>query len=272
MIQSAIARGQRGGRLHLSDRAAGPNTSTMKLGPLLLACGSLVCAALSPAKDLMALNAREFATQPGLATRLTAAALDRELLAAAIFHETDQVRQRFNLPPFKFLAQLNDAADVQASVGGAVRPPSHTNPFLLIATPVDRVKYAGLDPLYVAENIALIPLLAVSPGHGVGLKRRDGEAGFIDLASGERLNPHTYAEFAAAVVQAWMDSPGHRANILSPRVRYLGCSAQATRGDHGMDMIFSVQVFYTPHRRRTLAQTPRTRFPDGDVDTRRAFR
>jgi uncharacterized protein YkwD len=244
----------------------------MKLGPLILVVGSMVCAELLPAKDLMALSAREFAGQPGLTARLNPADLDRALLAAAIFHETNRVRDRFNLRPFKFLAKLNDAADVQASVGGAIRPPSHTNPFLLIATPIDRVKYAGLDPLYVAENIALISLLDVRPGHGVGLVRHDGEAVFIDLASGERLNPHTYAGFAAAVVQAWMDSPGHRANILSPKVRYLGCSVQATRGDHGMDMIFSVQVFYTPHRRRPLGQIPRTHAPSEEIDSRRAFR
>lgn len=220
----------------------------MKLAQLIIAGAGLVCAVLAPAKELMQLSATEFARQPELAARIDPANLDRALLAAAIFHETNRVRSRFNLPPLKSLAKLNDAADLQASVGGAVQPPAHTNPFLLIATPLDRVKYAGLDPLYVAENIALIPVYELSAGSGVGLLTKDHQTKFVDLVTGDELKPHTYAGFAAAVVQAWMDSPGHRANILNGTVHYLGCSVQSTRGDHGMGMVFSVQVFYTPSR------------------------
>ncbi|MBI2517980.1 MAG: CAP domain-containing protein [Opitutae bacterium] len=244
----------------------------MKLGRAILALGALTAAGWLPARDLMAMRETEFAGQPGLNAQLEAAHLDRGLLAAAIFHETNRVRSQFNLPPLKFLAKLNDAADLQAEIGGAVRPPSHTNPFMLVATPLDRVKYAGLNPRYVAENIALTAMLKVSSGHGVGLLSKDGQASFVDVATLEPLKPHNYTSYAAFVVQAWMDSPGHRANILNPEVSYLGCSVRPTRGDHGLDMVFCVQVFYTPTRTSNFRSTSQGRQWRSSEEFRHAFR
>lgn len=37
----------------------------------------------------------------------------------------------------------------------------------------------------------------------------------------------------AQVVQAWMESPGHRANIMNEGFRYIGVSARPSNGDYG---------------------------------------
>jgi uncharacterized protein YkwD len=64
------------------------------------------------------------------------------------------------------------------------------------------------------------------------------------------LEPHTYASFAADVVARWMDSPGHRANILNPRFRLLGLGVHLAKAATGADMIPSVQWFVIPEKRR----------------------
>jgi uncharacterized protein YkwD len=42
-------------------------------------------------------------------------------------------------------------------------------------------------------------------------------------------NGLTYLDCADAIVKQWMNSPGHRANILNSRLSYLGCGAHACR-------------------------------------------
>jgi uncharacterized protein YkwD len=202
--------------------------------------------AVLDAANLMLRSEGDFLALPGLASRIDQEALDEALLAAAIFHETNKIRRLHGLPAFRCLPKLNDAARIQAAVGGVYRPPSHINPFPWIATPADRVQHAGLAPAGVAENIALLSSFEVDPASGVALDQRNGAGVFVNAATGRKLQPQTYAGFAATVVQAWLDSPGHRENLLHAQITHLGCAVRALRGERGQPMIFSVQVFYLP--------------------------
>lgn len=181
-----------------------------------------------------------------LEDRIDVTKLDRQLLARAIFEETNRVRVAAKLRAFKTEPKLDEAADTQAQMGAVFRPPSHTNPFPLIATPLDRVKFAGLEPDYVAENIALLAIYDAPTGTDIYVTNKD--ATVRDLRNGEPVRTHTYASFARAIVAAWMASPGHRANILEPKLRYLGCAVRPTKSLEDVDMIFGVQAFYTPRR------------------------
>lgn len=170
---------------------------------------------------------------------------DRGLLALAIFQESNRVRRELGLPPFRWLATLNDAADLEAAVGKVYQPPSHTNPFPMIGTPMERVKYVGLDPGHVAENIAILSVYDVPPQVGVGVMRRDGRRVLVHPETGQALRRATYRGFAARIVEAWMNSPGHRVNLVNPALVYLGCSAQPSVSLSGVDQLFCVQVFFT---------------------------
>jgi len=172
--------------------------------------------------------------------------LDRTLLARAIFDETNRVRVAAKLRAFKSEPKLDVAADTQAQMGAVFRPPSHTNPFPLIATPMDRAKFAGLEPDFVAENIALIAIYDAPTGTAIYVTSKD--ATVRDLRNDQPVRRHTYASFARAIVEAWMASPGHRANILDPKLRYLGCAVRPTKSLEDVDMLFGVQAFYTPRR------------------------
>ena len=183
---------------------------------------------------------------PALDARIAPATFDRELLARAIFHETNDVRAQLGLKPFRHLSKLNEAANLEAAVGKVYQPPSHTNPFPMIGTPMERVKFVDLDPGLVAENIALLSIYEVSPNIGAGVVMQDGKKRFVNPDTHEELRTATYRGFARAVVDAWMNSPGHRVNIINPGLTHLGCSVQPTVSLLGVDQLFCVQVFYTP--------------------------
>jgi uncharacterized protein YkwD len=173
------------------------------------------------------------------------ATFDRGLLGGAIFRESNRVRESLGLRPFKTIAKLDEAADLEAAVGRVYQPPSHTNPFPRIGTPLERVRFVGLKPGRVAENIALLSVYDV-PAKIIEVTVRNGKRHFVHPETGAELEPVTYRRFAALVVQAWMESPGHRKNLLDAGLTHLGCSVQASVNALAGDQIFCVQVFFAP--------------------------
>lgn len=235
-----------GGRKERGWRRAALPVSVVRVFKALIICAAVASVSGAPAKRLADLAATDFWRESALDARIEVAAFDREFMALAIFHETNRVRERLRLPLFQFLPRLNEAADLEAAVGRVYQPPSHTNPFPMIGTPLQRVKYVGLNPGFVAENIALLSIYDVASGAGVGVALREGKRRIVHPETHTELRPATYRGFAAAVVQAWMESPGHRVNIVSPEFRHLGCSVQPTVSLLGVDQLFCVQVFFTP--------------------------
>ncbi len=219
----------------------------IKLLAFCVVAASVWGATQSPGTDI---PAGDFWRQPALDERINSAEFNRELMARAIFHETNRVREKLGLRPFEAFPKLDDAADLEAALGKVSQPPSHTNPFPMIGTPLQRVQYVGLKPRAVAENIALLTIYDIDPNIGVGSTVRDGRRQWVNSGTLAELKPATYRGFAAAVVEAWMESPDHRANLVNPALRYLGCSVQPTTSLMGVAGLFCVQVFFTPANRR----------------------
>jgi len=150
---------------------------------------------------------------------------DRALLATAIFMETNRARLANRVPPLGRLPELDSAADEQALHMALSLHTEHSNPMPGEQTPADRVARAGFRAKRVAENAIMWP--AHPPGEP-------------DRAA------YTYSALAAAIVQGWMDSPGHRANLLNPAFTYLGCAARFARTGLGYPRVFATQVFALP--------------------------
>lgn len=174
---------------------------------------------------------------------VVAESLEEVRLARAIFAESNRVRVRLGLPVFRADARLDSAAETQARIGHVQRPVRHTLPFPSVATPLDRVKATGLKPRFVAENIALFSVFDAPSG--AQLYRLKGEMQMRDSATGRPLRRHTYASFATAIVEAWMNSPAHRSNLVDARLEMLGCAVHGVPGSDGTEMVFAVQVFAT---------------------------
>lgn len=186
--------------------------------------------------------------RPQLTDAITAAKFDPALMATAIFGETNRVREQLGLRPFKHIAKLDEAAALKAVAGVLQSELTHTNPLPDTATPAARVRFVGLTYRLVAENIARLGLLNVPPGVAqVGVRHRGGREESYLLDTGRAVTPHTYASFAARVVNDWMNSPAHRTNIVNPELTSLGCAARPTLSWRGrQEQIYAVQVFFTP--------------------------
>lgn len=163
---------------------------------------------------------------PGALARLVAPAdFDHALLATAIFEETNRVRIEYRLPPFGHFPELDRAADVQATDMAMLLRAEHGNPVRGEHTVAERVATAGLPYGRMGENVSMVP--ARPP------------PGAPDRA-------YTYASLAASLVQGWMDSPGHRANLIGRDFTHLGCAARMAHGVPGDDRVFAVQDFFLP--------------------------
>jgi len=200
------------------------------------------------ATDWTKLSADEFARRPEVQQRIDPAHFDEALLSTAVFHETNRVRRRLGLPLFKHLAKLDDAADLKAAVGVFEPGLSHESYLPAIATPAARIASMGLEYQRIAENIARLPSYDLPAGiKQVGVRKVGGREEYYRFDTGGPLELRTYESFAVYAVDSWMNSPGHRANIVNPALAALGCAARPCEEPvSGHAQIYAVQVFFTP--------------------------
>jgi uncharacterized protein YkwD len=172
-----------------------------------------------------------------------------EVAARAIFEESNRQRVTAGLPRLAPLAAAQTAAQWQAQFMAQAGAISHLNTTdRTHRTLEDRIRAAGITFRYVAENVAMN--FAIDYEARRPMYRRRGPSGevlFSYTGDGPPLRPHTYASLARAVVSQWMDSPGHRQNLLSREAKYLGCAAVPGVQDKsgGLGNIYCAQVFVT---------------------------
>ncbi|MFM1775456.1 MAG: hypothetical protein RJA53_1066 [Bacteroidota bacterium] len=126
--------------------------------------------------------------------KIAGSKFNHRLLDAAVFFRTNEERIKNNLPQFNFSIALEKAA-----LGHSIDMVQHN--FYAHDSPVpgsqnmtDRLKRVGVDYTTCAENIYNI----------------------FD-------EDPTYWSLASKLVEGWMNSSGHRRNILNPNLKYLGC-------------------------------------------------
>ncbi|MBW2245179.1 MAG: hypothetical protein JRH01_24665 [Deltaproteobacteria bacterium] len=185
--------------------------------------------------------AQDLRSDPRFQEVIDFGALDLPRLQAVIFGVTNEVRARHGKKSVRRNALLEIAASGHASrmvEGGFF---SHRDPEPELETLAMRVALAGVANGKPAENIATA--FAIRYEHGKRVFVIDKERGLFSLTrGGEPIAFHTYLSFADALLAQWMDSPGHRANILSDNAVELGCGAAPYRKD-GFPKFMAVQVF-----------------------------
>lgn len=140
--------------------------------------------------------------------------------ARALLAETNRVRREHNRRPLKARAELNAAADDQAAFMALRMQVQHGSFLRGQDNAADRVRRHGLEGLTVAENVASTSLSAP-------------------------LEQLSAAQIAALLVAQWMESPGHRANLLDRRLTQFGGSVRLTRLGEQWSA-YGVQVFLIP--------------------------
>jgi uncharacterized protein YkwD len=133
---------------------------------------------------------------------------DYGLLNACIFFITNEKRAEHKLPVLQYARQLEIAAWNHSKSMGEGNWFEHENPKDKSRhTTDDRAILAGILNPYIAENIVLVP-----------------EGYFAETES--------YIKLADFFVNGWMNSPGHRENILSDNILQAGCGVfKNTKGD-----------------------------------------
>lgn len=151
---------------------------------------------------------------------------DNDLLAWAIFEESNRVRAAHGLRAVEHRADLDAAADEQAVYTALSLSAGHSNPITGERNVAERVAGQGFDARRVGENAIMMPA------------QRPADAPERD---------YTYASYAAFLLAGWMNSPEHRDILLSHEFTRLGCAARLAHGVRSSELsIFAIQVFARP--------------------------
>lgn len=149
--------------------------------------------------------------------------IDNPKLNAAIFHATNEARKANGVAPVQHSDVLQTAAQSYAERSADKRFLAHQDPTSeSLKSPRQRVAAAGGENPMIAENLATTPGLKIKSGEKLYIKDQSNFE-FTRQPGGEVIGRHTYASFARNVVEQWMNSPGHRKNLLSKDAVELGC-------------------------------------------------
>lgn len=168
---------------------------------------------------------------------------DYRSIHAAIYFVTNEIRVKNKLPALEYSRNLEIAAYNHAKhmvEGGFF---AHVNPRETSRKdPEARARLAGILNPHIAENIAISFAIRYKAGAAI-YPRENG--GFSYTPKGPIIETHTALSFADAVLEQWMNSAGHRANILSPKAKSVGAGAYLYIDTASMNMrkIKAVQNF-----------------------------
>lgn len=172
--------------------------------------------------DYTSTDYRNFRNNPLMQQKIDPEKIDYPLANAAIYFMTNEVRVKNGLSPLEYSQELEIAAWHHSKLMVEKNFFSHTNSINSDRRdPGARGKLAGITNPSIAENIAEGFGLNYRPGAPIYPKNiENGE--FSYSANGPLLENHTYISLAESLLTQWMNSSGHRSNILSKSALQMG--------------------------------------------------
>lgn len=159
---------------------------------------------------------------------------------AAVLHYTNMRRCEAGVAPLGADPALRRAARLHSEDMAKLNFFSHTSPVPGRQQLPDRLKGGGISFLDAAENIAQRSRLQMISGRSFEVRDR----ATCDFAyGGQKVQSHSYSSLAQAFVQGWMDSPGHRKNLLDPRYKRLGSGGSFKANERNCGDIVATQNF-----------------------------
>ena len=141
-------------------------------------------------------NSSSFKSLTIVNQEIDADSIDYNLLNAAIFYRTNEERLAFRKKEFMHSPKLEKAAFEHSKDMVNYNFFSHSSPVAGKKSMSDRIKAVGVQYSSIGENICYL----------------------------SKQNP-TYWELADELLITWMDSPGHKSNIINPAFKFMGCGA-----------------------------------------------
>ena len=178
-------------------------------------------------------NHTNFATFEPFNTTINPESFDYSLLNAAIFFETNRQRALFGQKPLKHDSRLENCAQGHSNDMVNYNFFSHTSTVPGKYEVTDRARKCGITETYIGENIFDNYILKFN-GEAY---YAPSQVGCFKNSSGEPIPPHTYLSLAIETVKGWMNSPGHKANILNANYTHLGVGNAVHYTGSGIDRI-----------------------------------
>jgi len=168
---------------------------------------------------------------------------DQKRLNAVLFYLTNEERKKRKLSELQYHPKLEQAASIHSTSMVENNFFSHINPrSKKLHDPNSRARFVGIENPFLAENIIETFVLEYQAGDNV----YPGEKGvFRYHPEEEPIKPRTYLRLGEVMLQAWMDSPDHRENILSKKAVQLGCGTAFYKMNdfNGMPAMAATQNF-----------------------------
>jgi uncharacterized protein YkwD len=190
-------------------------------------------------------NESNYEKYPAFNKRIDLKNIDYPLLNAAVFYETNAKRVQMKLPPLAYSPALEKISMEHSNDMVKANFYSHNSPIKGRETPVKRMESIGVKNAYSAENINI--------GYGIIYKDNEpvyppseNKSGYFSYTlNGPPIPNQTYSSLATIVVNSWMNSPGHRRNILNENLKYMGVGAAHYKDSksHNMDKFKITQTF-----------------------------
>lgn len=178
----------------------------------------------------------KFRSFPPANSRIDFTKIDYTLLNAAVFFETNRRRAEMELPVLLYSPALEKAATEHSQDMVELDFYSHTSPVSGRENPKTRMGNYDISNAFTAENINIGFGIAYEGGRPVYTPVQNKGKYFSYDLDGVPLPPQTYNSLARSVVDSWMNSVGHRKNILNTNLKYMGIGSAHYRDKKFYDM------------------------------------
>lgn len=164
------------------------------------------------------------------------------LLQAAIFFRTNEIREQHDLHALQYSENVEQAALNHSNDMVEHDFFSHTSPVPGRRTVSDRLAEVGIGGPF-AENLTQVFSIQYEAGRPVYPLSGDGQVSYQH--SGDPIPVHTYASISEVALEQWMNSSGHRRNILLERMNFMAIGAARFTNDefYNIDMFAITQNF-----------------------------
>lgn len=171
--------------------------------------------------------------------------IDYALLHAAIFYATNEHRSLHDLVEFKYSFRIEKLSADHAADMVKYNFYGHYSTIRNKRLLRDRFQIVGLNPSQIAENISSTAGLDYEYGKPIGPTPSPGDFYYRSTSETRPVESHTYLSYAKEIVALWMESPGHRENILNPHFKFMsaGCAVYPEKKLYNMPYFINVQCF-----------------------------
>lgn len=166
--------------------------------------------------------------------------LNQSLLDKAVVARVNAERCRRGLPALTTASGLRKQAARHSQWMARSQKLSHKASGSFNRSLTDRLRASGVRFRTGAENIGWVHLYSID---GNRFMIRSSDQCHFTTSGGRRIGRHSYNSLASLIVRKWMESPGHRKNILRRNLRYSGVGAGVQPASKYCGSVFLTHIF-----------------------------